>query len=375
MKRILLDLFVILTALCAGPILVRMLRNRLQREYLLALRALIAAGSVLLLSGLVVLLLQAVENELGFRWLLASGVAFAWGVALVAATGLCYILLKIPTPVAPARRRLLTLASTAAITAPAATLGYGMFIGRRQFHLKEVDLAIPNLAPDIDGLRIAHLSDIHLSPFLSRADLQWCVDMANETRPQIAAVTGDLITGVRDSIDDCLTDLRRLRADAGIFGCTGNHELYIRAEAYTAERAARLGMKFLRHEQASLRFGSTTINIAGVDHKDNPWAFRPTAALLRPGEFNLLLNHNPTMFPSIVKQGWDVTLSGHMHGGQINLELANANWNLARFSTPYIYGTYRERNSTMFVTRGIGTIGMPVRLGAPPEVALITLRK
>jgi predicted MPP superfamily phosphohydrolase len=363
-KRFLPDLLVMAVALFAGRALLRMLPGRF-------FRVLIGAGSGLLVAGLAAVCLQALQYDLGFRLLMVGGVAFAWAgvVILAAAIGFCFRRI----PVAPERRQLLV---GAAMAAPAAVLGYGMFIGRRQFQLKEVELAVPGLHPDLDGLRIAQLSDIHLSPFLSRADLQWCVAMANETRPQIAAVTGDLITGLRDSIDDCLEDLRHLRADAGVFGCNGNHERYIGAEAYTAERAARLGMKFLRGQRTGLNFGAARMNLAGMDHFDNRWSYaQDSEGLLEQGNFNFLLSHNPEAFPYIAKQGWDVTLSGHMHGGQINLELANANFNVARFKTQYIYGPYRQNRSAMYVTRGIGTIGVPIRLGAPPEVALIRLRK
>lgn len=354
-------------ALFAGPALRRLLPGML-------VRLVIQTGTILLAAGLLVTLLQGAGLEIGFRWMMVNGVAFAWAVALISATVIGFCFRKIP--VAPERRKLLSAAAEVAMAAPAAALGYGMFVGRRQFHLQEVDLAIPGLPPDLDGLRIAQLSDIHLSAYLSRADLQWCVAMANETRPHLAAVTGDLITGIRDSIDDCLEDLRHLRADAGIFGCNGNHERYIDAEAYTAERSARLGMKFLRGERTPLHFGSAAINLAGVDHFDNSWRYnQESEGLIRPREFNLLLNHNPEAFPYIRAQGWDLTLSGHMHGGQINLELANANINVARFATPYVYGQFREGRSAMYVTRGIGTIGMPVRIGAPPEVALIRLRQ
>jgi predicted MPP superfamily phosphohydrolase len=262
------------------------------------------------------------------------------------------------------------------MAAPAAVMGYGTVIGRRQFRLREVEIEVPLTTPGLDGLRLVQLSDIHLSPFLSRADLQWCVDMASETRPHVAFVTGDLITGVRDSIDDCLEELRHLRADAGVFGCNGNHESYVEGEAYTAEAAARRGMRFLRNEQVSLRFGSALLNVAGVDHQWRKAAYLPGAkALLRPGELNLLLSHNPDVFLQAAAQGWDLTLSGHMHGGQINIELANENLNFMRLVTPYVYGTYRKNNSAIYVTRGIGTVGMPVRFGAPPEVALIRLRQ
>jgi predicted MPP superfamily phosphohydrolase len=372
-KRFLPDLIVMALALFAGPALLRVTPGAARR----ALRALIAAGSALLIAGILVTLLEAADYAPAFRWMMPSGLALAWGVSLIAATVLGFCFRHIPKPpVSPERRRLLTISAGAAMAAPAATLGYGMFVSRRQFRLQEVDLEVPGMAPALDGLRVVQLSDIHLSPFLSRSDLRWCVAMANETRPHFAAVTGDLITGIRDSIDDCLEELRHLRTDAGVFGCNGNHERYVGGEAYTAERAARLGMKFLRAERTSLRFGSELVNLAGIDHEDDLWNYAlDTEGLQRPGELNLLLNHNPGMFPHIVKQrGWDVTLSGHMHGGQINLELANANINLVRFTTPYVYGIYREGRSAMYVTRGIGTIGMPVRLGAPPEVALIRLR-
>jgi predicted MPP superfamily phosphohydrolase len=359
-KRFLPDLLVMALALFASRALLRLLPAA-------ALRAVLGTGSALLAAGLLVTLLQAAGLEAGFRWLMVGGVAFGW--ALVVLLGFASRAL----PVAPERRQLLT---AAAMAAPAAVLGYGVFIGRRQFHLQEVDLPIPGLAADLDGLRIAQLSDIHLSPFLSRADLQWCVAMANETRPHLAAVTGDLITGIRDSIDDCLEDLRHLRADAGVFGCNGNHERYVNGEAYTVERAARLGMRFLRAERTTLRFGSTAVNLAGVDHFEDRWNYAAESkGLLQPGEFNLLLNHNPEAFPHIAAQGWDLTLAGHMHGGQINLELAGAQINAVRFTSDYVYGPYREQRTSMYVTRGIGSIGMPVRIGAPPEVALIRLRR
>lgn len=362
-KRFLPDLVVIALALVVGPSLSRMLPGKFKWP----LRA--VAG--LFAFGILITLLQAAALEIGFRLMLFGGLAFAWALVILAAwvAGLC--LRK--TPLVPERRQLLT---AAALAAPAAVLGYGMVIGRRQFHLQEVDMPLPGLPADLDGLRIAQLSDIHLSPFLSRADLQWCVAMANETRPHLAAVTGDLITGIHDSIDDCLEDLRHLRADAGVFGCNGNHERYIDAEAYAAERAARLGMNFLRARRTTLQFGAAKLNLAGIDYEDNKWNYAlDTEGLMRPGELNVLLNHNPAMFPHIYKQGWDLALSGHMHGGQVNLELANARINVAEFSTPYVYGIYRERRSAMYVTRGIGTIGMPLRLGAPPEVALIRLRR
>jgi predicted MPP superfamily phosphohydrolase len=331
----------------------------------------IAAGTTLTSVGLCMSFLQAEHIQLGYRGLLFSGLGVAWSLSLLGAIAIRFALPK--RPVNPGRRELL---AKVAMAAPAAMLTTGMLVGRKQFHLEEIDMPIAGLHPDLDGLRLVQLSDIHLSPFLSRSELAYCVDLANDTRAHAAFVTGDLITGVHDSIDDCLDELRRLRADAGIYGCMGNHELYIHAEDYTQREAARRGMNFLRQQQTELRFGSASINLAGLDYKGRkPLYLGGADKLLRPHQFNLLLNHNPDVFEKAAEQGWDLTLAGHMHGGQINIELAQQQWNLARFKTPYVYGTYRMGKSAIYVTRGIGTVAMPTRLGAPPEVALIRLRR
>jgi hypothetical protein len=98
------------------------------------------------------------------------------------------------------------------------------------------------------------------------------------------------------------------------------------------------------------------------------------AELLRePGAFHLLLSHNPDVFPVAARKGFDLTLAGHTHGGQVNFEILEQQLNVARFYTPYTYGLYREASRAIYVTSGIGTVGVPMRLGAPPEVALIKL--
>mgnify|MGYP003347963708 FL=1 len=200
--------------------------------------------------------------------------------------------------------------------------------------------------------------------------------MANEHHPQLALITGDLITGIHDSIPNCLDELRRLKTDAGVFGCMGNHEGYLGAEAYTASEAARRGFQFLRRQQAALQFGTARLNLAGVDHQWRKETYlRGADGLVRPGELNILLSHNPDVFPAAAKQGWAVTFSGHMHGGQINLELGRANLNFMQLVTPYVRGLYTAGQSSIYVSRGIGTVGMPARIGAAPEVGIIRLRR
>ena len=273
-----------------------------------------------------------------------------------------------------ARRMFLRTAQVALFGTPAAAIGYGVFIERLQIKLREQTILVPGLPQDLNGLRLVQLTDIHLSPFLSVRELDRAVALANETRAHIALVTGDLITVWGDPLDRCIESLSRLQADAGILGCLGNHEVYAGVEGYATERSARLGMRFLRSAAAPLRFGNATLNLVGVDYQPfrSPYLIG-TDKLLQPGAFNVLLSHNPDVFPVAARQGYDLTLAGHTHGGQVRMEILRQDLNIARFFTPYVDGVYREGASTIFVSRGIGTIGIPARLGSTPEVALLSL--
>jgi predicted MPP superfamily phosphohydrolase len=314
-----------------------------------------------------------------FGWF--RGVVLIWGFASAPAW-LVYRLLRFrkprPEAVNPVRRALLAAAGGAAVAAPFALVGYGAVIERTKFQGREVDVPIPNLHPDLVGLRLLQLSDIHLSPFLSQTEFARAVDMANELRPHLVLVTGDLISVHGDPLDACLRQVARLRSDAGTLGCLGNHEMYAGVEDYTTEQGARLGIPFLRGRARQFRFGNAQINIAGADYQRMSWSdhyLEGAEQLLAPGSLNILLQHNPDVFPTAARQGWDLTLAGHTHGGQVNVEILHHNLNIARFYTPYVRGLYRSSGSAIYVTRGIGTIGMPARIGAPPEISLLRLRK
>ncbi len=281
-------------------------------------------------------------------------------------------------PADESRRRALNVAGNLVLAAPFAVVGYGTFIERTNFHVREVDLPIGNLASGLDGLRILQLSDIHMGAFLSEKELAKVVDAGKEQRPHLAVVTGDLISMRGDPLDACIRQLARVKADAGVFGCMGNHERYALAEDYCEEAAARLGLRFLRKEAQILRFGADTLNLAGVDHQSRHGGKQYLTAvenLKAANAFNLLLSHNPDVLPVAAGQGWDLMLSGHTHGGQINVEILDQSITPARFLTPYIYGIYHAQNTTAYVTRGIGSIGIPARIGAPPEITVIRLRK
>jgi hypothetical protein len=308
--------------------------------------------------------------------------ANVWGMTAVASLAIYYayrfLTRNLTMEHSAGRRRLIHTAGTVAVAAPFAVAGFGAIVERTNFQIKEIDLPVPDLHPDLEGLRIGQLSDLHVSPWLSVRELGRAIDMLNELKPHLTVVTGDLITQLGDPLDDTIRELARLRADAGVLGCMGNHELFIRCQNYATAQARRYGIEFLRHEARLLHWGSAVLNVAGVDYQ-RPGGRRlylPEAEkLIAPGAANLLLSHNPDVFPVAVRKGYDTMLSGHTHGGQITVEFVNQTLNLARFFTPYVAGLYRLDGRSCYVNTGLGTIAVPVRLGALPEITLARLRR
>jgi predicted MPP superfamily phosphohydrolase len=278
----------------------------------------------------------------------------------------------------PGRRLALNAAGNVLMAAPFVVMGYGAMIGRLDFRVRELDVPLPGLPQDLDGLRILQLSDIHLSAFLQESDLARVIDMALELRPHVAVVTGDLISSRSDPVDACIRQLARIKSDAGTFGCLGNHERYARVERHVVEAGARAGIRFLRGQAQTLRFGNSTLNLAGVDYQslgEKTNYLRGAERLVVPGAVNVLLSHNPDVFPVAARQGYNLLLAGHTHGGQVTVEILDQSINPARFFTRYVYGLFRAGRSAAYVTRGIGTIGLPARIGAPPEISVLRLRK
>jgi predicted MPP superfamily phosphohydrolase len=346
-------------------------RSPAARRLLRALAVLLAAWVVFGAAGSLPRFYRVLPWSPLLYW--TRGAALAWGVASLGAFVILALWRRVPR-FNTGRRGFIRAAGAAAVAAPFAVMGFGILIQRKDFRLREVRVLIANLPKDLDGLRIAHLSDVHLSPFLSEPELARAIALANERQPHLAVVTGDLITSPGDPLDACLRQLSRLRAEAGTVGCLGNHEIYARVENEAARKGARAGIRFLRQEARRFRFGNATLNAAGVDYQRMGGPYLGGAEQwIASGAVNILLSHNPDVFDVAARQGWDLTLAGHTHGGQVNVEILHQSLNAARFFTPYIYGLYRQGPSSIWVTRGIGTVGVPARLGAPPEVALIRL--
>lgn len=348
-------------------------RRRPSRRFLAWL--VFAACSLLLAGGV-----AAASNRLaGYYPARIATWVHAVSLASTIATISAYLVVKLlaVAPVNPARRRFLQGSLGIAAAAPVAVAGYGVFVERFALHLEEIDIPIPRLPKGLEGVRIGQISDIHMGPFLSLKDLDRAVSLLNEAKPHLMVVTGDLISRRGDPLDDCLRSLAGLKSDAGTYACMGNHERYARAEDYAAAEGGRMGIRFLRRSAGQLRFGEDLLNLAGTDYEMMRRAksayLRNARRMVVPHAVNVLLQHNPDVFPRAAEEGFDLILAGHTHGGQVNIEILHEDLNVARFYTDYTAGLYRLGKSTIYVNRGLGTIGVPVRVGAPPEVAVIRL--
>jgi len=305
----------------------------------------------------------------------------------------------------PSRRTFFRTASVVAGAAPFLGVMYGYAAERLRYEVRRIEIPLPNLPPELDGMRVVQISDIHLSSYMTRESVRRAVDMANDVGADLAVVTGDLITGVHDSVRDCVEEVRRLYAPLGVYGCNGNHEIYARAEELAERLFAQAGMKMLRGENATISYRGGQLNLIGVDYQRErmPSGRRlqmlaNVEPLIRRDMPNLLLSHNPNTFHRAAELGIELSLAGHTHGGQVQVEILDVSLSPARFITDYVAGLYHrpllmpdqpkrmgetiklmpnapKGLSALYVNRGLGTVGAPVRLGAPPEITHIVLRR
>jgi len=305
----------------------------------------------------------------------------------------------------PSRRTFFRTASVVAGAAPFLGVMYGYAAERLRYQVCRVEIPLTNLPSELDGMEIVQISDIHLSSYMTRESVRRVVDMANDVGADLAVVTGDLITGVHDSVADCVDEIRHLRTPLGVYGCNGNHEIYARAEDLAERLYRQAGMKLLRRESAVIPFRGAQLNLIGVDYQRERTPsgrkmqmLANVEPLVRRDMPNILLSHNPNSFNRAAELGIELSLAGHTHGGQVQVEILDVSLSPARFITDYIAGLYhrpllmpdepRRMGETiklmpnapkglaaLYVNRGIGTVGAPVRLGAPPEITHIVLRR
>jgi predicted MPP superfamily phosphohydrolase len=241
--------------------------------------------------------------------------------------------------------------------------------------VRQVDVPIADLPPAFEGYRVAHVSDLHCGPFASGARVASWVAHVNRLQPDMVAATGDFIAGGGAFVEALATALAGLRAPDGVFACMGNHDYFTDGEVLVGA-LERAGLSMLRNRGVTLRRDDASLYLAGVD---DTWTSRDDLNRALAGKPEgvpvVLLAHDPALFPSAALRQVDLTLSGHTHGGQVGIPFMARKWNLARVLTPFTTDLYAEGESLLYVNRGLGTTGPPVRLGVPPEIAVLTLRR
>lgn len=242
------------------------------------------------------------------------------------------------------------------------------------YEVTERDVFLRGLPEAFEGFRVAQVTDVHHSRLVPLAEVRRVVELANAARPDLVVMTGDYTTARRNYIEPCAEALGELRAPEGVWAVLGNHDHYNDGEL-TARALERRGVRVLSNANTTLRRGADALQLAGVD--DWSWGKADWGRTLRGVDTarpTLLLSHEPAVFDFPEARGLSLTLSGHTHGGQICLPLVGAP---ARFveGFRYLRGLYERDGAQLYVSRGTGMIGLPVRLGARPEVALLRLRR
>ena len=285
----------------------------------------------------------------------------------------------------PARRRFLERTAVLVSATPFVAAGYGLLYERQNVEVVRQRVRLARLPKAFEGFRIAQLSDIHLGPFTTANYIRRCVAITNGLEPDLIALTGDYVCWDPKAQGEAVRVLAGLRAPHGVFGCMGNHEADVGIEDSITRLFAAQGIRMLRQERAPIRLGDEMLNLIGIDNGNDvaPDAeqqvegdrrLQQLRALIMPDTVNILLIHSPQTFGDR-ELGIDLTLAGDTHGGgQLSLDFIHRGLNLGSLvGVPYIRGLYKNGGEQLYMNRGIGITGLPIRFGARPEITMLEL--
>jgi uncharacterized protein len=265
------------------------------------------------------------------------------------------------------RRTALKVLAASGIGAVTGSAAYGFFYGREALHLSTVDVPVSGLPAELSGLRIGLITDVHRSRWVSADDVAAAVALTMSARPDLIVLGGDYVTwGDRQYVGAAAESLSGLTAPYGVFAILGNHDDDHDMPAALAKHQVQV----LRDARTRVTIGTAAIELVGIRF----WTKRQgeIAALIKGAKDPVvLLAHDPRRLTEAAALDVPLVLSGHTHGGQVVLPGAGA---IAARKFPVIAGLARSGRTTLFVSRGVGTVYVPIRLNCPPEVVLLTLR-
>lgn len=277
------------------------------------------------------------------------------------------------------RRRFLARATYAYAATGITLTGYGIASAKRVPGVTRRVLTFSDLPPAFDGLTILHISDVHAGLYMERDQMQEVVARANAQHADLVLQTGDMIDYSPSYIPEYVAAFRDLRAPLGVITCLGNHDLYTGA-LRVIKGVRDAGQIVVRGDTHLIERNGSTLALAGIDDPDN-WVFDDPQTLavdrvlegLPSDAFTILLAHRPGAFDTARQRGVPLTLAGHIHGGQIAIPLVR--WSAGQLITKYVAGHFVSGGSQLYVSRGIGVVGVPIRVFVPPELALLELRR
>jgi len=305
---------------------------------------------------------------MGVVFLLFAFLALADGGRLVA-----WIARKLASPETPAdpeRRVLLARALAVGVGGVVAGLSaVGVRSALADLRVKDVPVRIPNLPAALGGLRLVQISDVHIGPLLQKEWVEGVVERVRALRPDLVAITGDLVDGSVEDLKEHVAPLARLaEAPRGVYFTTGNHEYYSGVDDWLRYLPS-LGIRPLANERLEVAPG---LDLAGIHDPTGRGRYAPDLpATLEGREIGkplVLLAHQPRQFREAARHGVSLTLSGHTHGGQI----WPFSW-LVALVQPYVAGLHRKGDAQLYVSRGTGFWGPPMRVFAPAEITLLRL--
>lgn len=279
---------------------------------------------------------------------------------------------------------------------PFLSLTYGLIRNPYRYKVYSDDIPIAGLNPDLEGMRIVQISDIHAGSFLHKEPVARSVDMINELKPDIVFFTGDLVNSKADEMDNFIDIFEKIEAPHGVYSIVGNHDYgdYHRWPnekdksdnfEYLKKQHEKLGWNLLLNQHARVVVGDASIGVIGVENYSASKRFHKYGDMaksvegLAPTDIKILLSHDPSHWTDQVITDYgdiDITLSGHTHGFQFGIEIPGfIKWSPVQYIYKQWAGLYQKGQQFLYVNRGLGFLGYPGRVGILPEITLLTLKK
>jgi len=279
------------------------------------------------------------------------------------------------------RRAFIGKAGWSLSTVPYVLVGNGMYRTLYDFQVYELDVVVPNLPPAFDGMRLAQISDIHAGSFPDHRPFEEARRLLALHKPDVIAITGDFVNAKPSELAIIDKELSKLHAPYGVYASLGNHDHYNTDTEHAALiKAIRTrGIDLLINERRVLSAGNDRLVIAGTDNTGFKQRFAQLEKALGDAtdeDAVILLAHDPTFWErEVVGSPVGLMLAGHTHGGQLGVQLMGFEWSPAQYVYKQWAGLYAIGDQHVYVNRGLGTVGPPMRIGIPPEITMLTLRR